>query len=107
VSELSSLDQHPADLGSETFERERDLSLLEEVEVEIADIRRAFVRLDRGVYGSCEACGCDIGDDRLEAMPAARSALSTKPPARSRPAWHGEPRGSGPWPLLDVLPSPA
>ncbi|HEX2562286.1 MAG TPA: hypothetical protein VHK25_00135, partial [Acidimicrobiales bacterium] len=36
VGELSSIDQHPADLGSETFERERELSLLEDVEAEIA-----------------------------------------------------------------------
>lgn len=75
VSELSSIDQHPADLGTETFERERDLSLLGDIDDEIADVHRAFVRIDRGVYGRCEACGCQIPDDRLEAMPAARFCL--------------------------------
>lgn len=72
VGELSSIDQHPADLGSETFERERELSLLEDVEAEIADVRRALVRLDRGSYGRCEACGRQIPDERLSAVPAAR-----------------------------------
>jgi RNA polymerase-binding transcription factor DksA len=72
VGELSSIDQHPADLGSETFERERELSLLEDVEAEIADVRRALVRLDRGGYGRCEACGRQIPDERLSAVPAAR-----------------------------------
>jgi len=72
VGELSSIDQHPADLGSETFERERELSLLEDVEAEIADVRRALVRLGRGSYGRCEACGRQIPDERLSAVPAAR-----------------------------------
>jgi RNA polymerase-binding transcription factor DksA len=72
VGELSSIDQHPADLGSETFERERELSLLEDVEAEIADVRRALVRLDRGSYGRCDACGRQIPDERLSAVPAAR-----------------------------------
>jgi RNA polymerase-binding transcription factor DksA len=72
VGELSSIDQHPADLGSETFERERELSLLEDVEAEIADVRRALVRLDRGGYGRCQACGRQIPDERLSAVPAAR-----------------------------------
>ncbi|MCA1709042.1 MAG: yteA family sporulation protein, partial [Actinobacteria bacterium] len=38
VSELSSYDQHQADLGTETFEREKDLSILEQVEAELADV---------------------------------------------------------------------
>ena len=36
LSELSSIDQHQADMGTETFEREKDLSILEQVEAELA-----------------------------------------------------------------------
>jgi DnaK suppressor protein len=75
LSELSSLDQHPADVGTETFNRERDLSILESVEAELADVEHALRRLDDGTYGTCEACGKPIGDDRLEALPAARFCL--------------------------------
>lgn len=75
VAEVSTIDQHQADLGTETFERERDQSLLEDVEHEIADVHRAFVRLDRGTYGRCEACGTQIPDERLAVMPAARFCL--------------------------------
>jgi RNA polymerase-binding transcription factor DksA len=75
VAETSTIDQHQADLGTETFERERDQSLLEDIEQEIADVQRAFVRLDRGTYGRCEACGAEIPDDRLIAVPAARFCL--------------------------------
>jgi RNA polymerase-binding transcription factor DksA/ribosome-associated translation inhibitor RaiA len=72
VAETSSIDQHQADVGSETFARERCQSLLDDVEREIADVQRAFVRLDRGIYGLCEACGTQIADERLSAVPAAR-----------------------------------
>ena len=70
--EVSSYDQHQADVGSETFDRERDLSILENVEAELADVEHALARLDDGTYGTCEACGKRIADDRLDAMPAAR-----------------------------------
>jgi|SRR5687767_4523603 RNA polymerase-binding transcription factor DksA len=75
LGELSSLDQHQADVGTETFNRERDLSILEGIEAELADVEHAIRRLDDGSYGTCEACGKPIDDDRLEAMPAARFCL--------------------------------
>src|SRR5437868_5393449 len=71
----STAGQHQADVGTETFEREKDLSLLEEVEAELNLIERALRRIDDGTYGTCEACGQPIGDERLEAMPAARFCL--------------------------------
>jgi RNA polymerase-binding transcription factor DksA len=66
------LDQHQADVGTETFEREKDLSILENVEAELADVEHALRRITEGTYGTCEACGRPIDADRLEAMPAAR-----------------------------------
>lgn len=75
ISELSDLDQHPADVGTETFDRERDLSILDQVEGELADVERALQKLDEGTYGVCEACGEPIEDERLEALPAARFCL--------------------------------
>lgn len=75
LGELSSLDQHQADVGTETFNRERDLSILENIEAELADVEHAIRRLDDDTYGTCEACGRPIDDARLEAMPAARFCL--------------------------------
>ncbi len=75
VAELSGVDQHQADIGTETFEREKDLSILENVEAELADIEHALERLTHGAYGVCEACGRPIDDERLEAMPATRLCL--------------------------------
>lgn len=72
TSELSHADQHPADVGSEAFEREKELSILEEIEEELDDVERALHRLDQGTYGTCEVCHQPISDERLEARPAAR-----------------------------------
>lgn len=76
LSELSSLDQHQADHATETLDREKDLSILERVEAELADIEHAMSRLDDGIYGTCEACGGPIGEERLRAAPASRLCLA-------------------------------
>jgi RNA polymerase-binding transcription factor DksA len=83
TSELSHLAQHAADVASETFEREKDFSILEQVEAELADVERALHRLDDGTYGTCEACGDAIGDARLEAQPATRFCLTHQSAAES------------------------
>jgi RNA polymerase-binding transcription factor DksA len=72
VGEISSYDQHPADIGTEVFEHEKNQSLLEQIEYELAEIGQAFERLDAGRYGVCQACGKRIPAERLEAMPATR-----------------------------------
>lgn len=72
---LTIVSQHPADVGTETFDRERDMSILEQVEAELADVEHALHRLDDGTYGRCEACGRVIDEVRLEARPAARLCL--------------------------------
>ena len=66
--ELSSVDQHPGDLGSETFEHEKNLSLLEQVSDELLQIEAAFQRLEQGTYGTCVECGKPIGKARLKAI---------------------------------------
>ena len=72
IAEQSGYDQHPADIGSEVFEHEKNQSLLEQVESEVAEVEHAFQRVDAGDYGVCQACRERIPDERLEAMPAAR-----------------------------------
>jgi RNA polymerase-binding transcription factor DksA len=75
ISELSSLDQHQGDLGTETFEREKDFSLLEQLEAEIGDLDAALRKVDEGTYGICEICGREIDAERLEAMPGTRTCI--------------------------------
>lgn len=71
VSELSSYDNHPADLGSETFERSKDFALREGLELHIDQLDRALEAIDKGTYGICAVCGKPIPEARLEALPEA------------------------------------
>jgi RNA polymerase-binding transcription factor DksA len=76
-SELSSLDQHPGDMATETVEREKDQSVLEHFDASLADVDDAIVRLDAGTYGLCERGGDHpVGEERLEALPAARYCVT-------------------------------
>jgi DnaK suppressor protein len=78
------LHNHLADAGSDAFEREKDLSILEQVEAELRDVERALQRLDDGTYGTCAACGIEIVDERLEAMPATSFCVEHQAAAESR-----------------------
>ena len=73
MGELSGYDQHPADMGSETFEREKDLSILEQLEAELGELEAALQRVDDGSYGVDEETGEAIDPERLDALPAART----------------------------------
>jgi DnaK suppressor protein len=89
AGELSSFDQHPGDSGTETFELEKNVSLLEQVEDELGEIETAFGRLERGTYGTCQACGRPIGDERLEAMPATRFCIEDQAKAEREAGYPG------------------
>ncbi len=75
TAELSVPDNHPADMGTDTFEREKAVSMMEDVERQLEDVEHAFHRLEDGTYGSCEACGAQIPDERLDAQPATRFCI--------------------------------
>ncbi len=67
--ELSHLDQHPGDQGTEVFEAERDEGLIERLQEELSAIERAEKRLEEGTYGVSVESGEPIPDPRLEAIP--------------------------------------
>jgi RNA polymerase-binding transcription factor DksA len=78
--ELSNYDQHPADSATDTFEREKDLGILDDLEAELAEIEAAIERIEDGTYGIDEVTGAPIDEDRLEALPIARTNVDTAPP---------------------------
>ncbi len=65
----SAYDQHPADIGTETFERGKDLGLKDGLEIEIARVRGALERIRNGTYGFCLRCKKPIPIERLRAAP--------------------------------------
>jgi RNA polymerase-binding transcription factor DksA len=68
-SNLSNTPMHLADLGSDAFEEEMTLGLLENQEQTLLQVRAALARLDAGTYGRCEECGGEIGRERLNTLP--------------------------------------
>jgi len=69
IKELSTYDNHPADIGSETFERSKDFALVGQLDRRIRQIDDALTAIDRGTYGTCENCGKDIALERIQAAP--------------------------------------
>lgn len=67
--ELSMYDNHPADMATELFEREKDLALNEHAESELGKVKEALNAINKGVYGLCKICNEDIPFERLEAVP--------------------------------------
>jgi DnaK suppressor protein len=67
--ELSHVDQHPADTGTELYEDERDEGLSDRLREELAAIERAEQRVKDGTYGRSVRSGEPIPDARLEAVP--------------------------------------
>ncbi len=64
--------------GTSTFERERDLSLSENVKDLLQKVNEALERIDNGTYGICEMCGLPIPEERLEALPYANLCITCK-----------------------------
>ncbi|GAC1538002.1 MAG: hypothetical protein NVS3B12_22610 [Acidimicrobiales bacterium] len=91
LSDLNVVEQHPADAGSETHDRSRDLGLLEQIESDLRDVEEALARLEDGSYGTCEVCGQPIPDERLEANPTARRDVEHEPAASAPLARHFPP----------------
>ena len=63
------VDDESADAGTATFEREKELSIEQNVRDLIQKIDRALKRIDDGTYGICERCGKPIEKARIKALP--------------------------------------
>lgn len=71
LSELSTIDNHPADMATEVFDKERGFALFENEKNLLAKIDKSLENIKNGSYGTCEMCGKDIEDERLEILPYA------------------------------------
>lgn len=69
ISELSSYDNHPADLGTQTWRRSQDLALRARSGEDLVHVEEALDRLRDGTYGYCVRCGQPIEAARLQAIP--------------------------------------
>ena len=69
TSELSSYDNHLADLGTELYIQEMQNSLTDHQRMKLSNINDALARIDNGTYGICENCKNTIDENRLEFIP--------------------------------------
>lgn len=67
-----------ADVGSTTFERERDYSLGWNVKDLLNQINDALQRIKEGAYGKCPECGKEIDKARLKAIPYTNFCLDCR-----------------------------
>ena len=67
--ELSSYDNHPADLGTEMFIMEQDKGLINKLNDTLYEIDTSIEDVETGNYGFCISCGKEIDEERLELIP--------------------------------------
>ena len=67
--DLSSMPIHMADVGTDAFEQEFTLSLMEHEGDALEQIEAALVRIEDGLYGVCIECEGRIPKTRLEVLP--------------------------------------
>jgi RNA polymerase-binding protein DksA len=71
TGELSTVDQHPADVADFTYQRELQLTTQELLDREAAQVDEALRARANGTYGTCQDCGREIPAERLAARPEA------------------------------------
>lgn len=68
-TELSNVPLHMADVGTENYDQEFTLGLIQNEQVTLELIDQALDRMDEGTYGTCADCGAPIAKPRLRAIP--------------------------------------
>jgi len=69
AGDLSSMPIHMADIGSDNFDQEFNLSLMQTEGGTLEAVENALERIEDGKYGTCEGCGGVIPKSRLNAIP--------------------------------------
>ncbi len=90
LSELSTYDNHPADIGTETWQRGQAVGMAMDLASAVEEVDAALERLQSGAYGRCETCGGLIAPGRLATLPEARRCTACQEAADAS-AWRGKP----------------
>ena len=76
--EVSGQATHPADMGTDSIERDKAYLIGDTSGEALEDIDEALEKLGKDAYGKCESCGQSIARERLEAVPHAKLCLKCK-----------------------------
>jgi RNA polymerase-binding transcription factor DksA len=72
---LSNVPLHMADVGTENYDQEFTLGLIENEQGTLELVNEALARLDSGRFGVCVECGDSIPKPRLLAIPYTRHCI--------------------------------
>ncbi len=81
---LSNAPLHMADVGTENYDQEFTLSLIENDQGTLEQVHEALARIDSGHFGKCEECGEMIARPRLQAIPYAKYCINCARAMESR-----------------------
>jgi DnaK suppressor protein len=76
AGDLSAMPIHMADIGTDNYEQEFALGLVDSERNLLHEVNDALQRIEEGTYGICEGAGEPIAKARLEASPWARYCLT-------------------------------
>ncbi len=65
-TELSIFNHNPDDVVVDMYEREKNIGLMELLEIELGKVNEALEKCAAGEYGKCESCGSSIEAERLQ-----------------------------------------
>lgn len=73
--DLSNVPIHMADVGTDNYDRDLTIGLIQNGEEELRAIDDALDRIGRKTFGSCEECGKKISKVRLTALPYVKNCI--------------------------------
>ena len=85
--DLSSMPIHMADVGTDNFEQEFNLSLMEHDGATLTEIEGALERIEDGLYGICIECEGKIPKTRLNVLPYAPCCVKCADKVPSQKEW--------------------
>jgi DnaK suppressor protein len=74
-SNLSNVPLHMADVGTENYDQEFTLGLIETEQATLEQVQAALNRIDAGTYGKCSECAEPIAKQRLQYLPYAKYCI--------------------------------
>lgn len=76
--DLSNVPIHMADVGTDNYERDLMIELIQSGEESVRNIDTALEKIEDGTFGICESCGKKINKERLKAVPYATLCIDCK-----------------------------
>ena len=73
--DLSNVPIHMADIGTDNYERDLTIGLIQNGEEELRAIDEALERIGDKTYGTCEECGKKVSKARLTALPYVKNCI--------------------------------